>query len=92
MKPFENVGGKGENAGNQQFSPFPAMFSTHAKKNFCFEITFILSSANAFNLDHSKNLTFATELCGENLVTGDLFFASFFLPHCFFSSPCCNYV
>ena len=36
-KAFENIVGKGENAGYQlaAFSPFPAMFSTHPKKNFC---------------------------------------------------------
>ena len=47
-KPFENIVGKGENAA---FSPFPAMFSTHSKKKFCFKFTFILLSANALNLD-----------------------------------------
>ena len=26
-RPFENTVGKGENAGNQHFSPFPTMFS-----------------------------------------------------------------
>ena len=38
------------------------MFSTHPKKNVCFEFTIILSSANAFNLDESKNLSFGKEL------------------------------
>ena len=38
------------------------MFSTHPKKNFCFYVTFIWSSANAFNLDLSKNLKFGIEL------------------------------
>ena len=38
------------------------MFSTHPKKNFCVYVTFILSSANAFNLDPSKNLLFGQEL------------------------------
>ena len=33
---FENIVEKVENAGNQHFSPFPAMFSTYSNKNFCF--------------------------------------------------------
>ena len=32
-KPFENIVGEGENAGNQYFSCFPTMFSTHPEKN-----------------------------------------------------------
>ena len=35
-KPFENSVGKGENAGNQHFYPFPTMFYTHPRKNFHF--------------------------------------------------------
>ena len=54
----ENIVGKGEKA----FSPFPAMFSTHFKKNFCLQFTFILSFANAFSLDKSKKF-----LCGKEL-------------------------
>ena len=38
------------------------MFYTYSKKNSCFQITIILSSANAFNLDQSKNLSFGKEL------------------------------
>ena len=38
------------------------MFSTLHKTNFKFSVTFILSSANAFNLDQSKIL-----LCGKDL-------------------------
>ena len=34
------------------------MFSTRPKTNFSFSVTFILSSASAFNLDQSKNLSF----------------------------------
>ena len=44
-KPFENIVGKGENAGNQ--------FSTLPQTN----VTFILSSANALNLDWPKILS-----------------------------------
>ena len=61
-KPFENIEGKGENAGNQHFFPFPTVFSTLPRTNFHFSVTFILSSANAFNLDQSKNLLFGKKL------------------------------
>ena len=44
------------------FSPFPTMFSTLSKTNFNFSPAFILSSANAFNLDQSKILSFGKEL------------------------------
>ena len=36
------------------FSPFPTMFTTLFKSRFNFKVTFILSSANAFNLGMSK--------------------------------------
>ena len=38
------------------------MFSTLPKTKFYFTVTFILLSANAFNLDQSKNLSFGKEL------------------------------
>ena len=41
---------------------FPTIFSTLPQTNFNFSVTFILSSANAFNLDQSKILLFGTEL------------------------------
>ena len=44
------------------FSPFPTMFSTHLKPYFSFLFTFILLSANAFNLDQSKFLLFGEGL------------------------------
>ena len=44
------------------FSLFPTMFSTHPKGNFFFQVIFILSSANAFNLDQSKKLSFGKGL------------------------------
>ena len=44
------------------FSPFLTMFSTHSKKNFSLSVTFILSSANAFNLNQSKNSLFGKDL------------------------------
>ena len=50
QKPFENIEGKGENAGIQHFLLFPTIFSTFSSTNFNFSVTLILSSANAFNL------------------------------------------
>ena len=44
------------------FSPFPKMFSTLSETNFNFYVTFILSSAKAFNLDQSKILSFGKGL------------------------------
>ena len=44
------------------------MFSTLCKTNFNFLATFNLSSANPFNFDQSKNLSFGKELkffCGQ---------------------------
>ena len=38
------------------------MFSTLCKTNFKFSAKFILSSANAFNFEKSKNLSFGKEL------------------------------
>ena len=40
------------------FSPFPIMFSALPKTKSSFSVTFILTSASAFNLDQSKNLLF----------------------------------
>ena len=64
-KTFENIVGKGENAGNQHFLLFPTMFSTIHKINFNFWVTFILSSANPFNLDWYTILLFGKELKGQ---------------------------
>ena len=50
--------GKEENAGNQHFLLFPPRFQKFAHTNFEFSVTFILSSANAFNLDQSGTLSF----------------------------------
>ena len=57
---FENVVGKKMKM--LVFSPFPTMFSTLPKPNLNISFTFILSSANAFNLDQSKILSFGIEL------------------------------
>ena len=37
-------------------------FYTYPKKSFSFYVTFILSSANAFNVDQSENMSFSKEL------------------------------
>ena len=58
MKAFENIVGKGENAGNQHFPLFPQCFLPFPPKKFHFWVAFIFSSTNAFNLDQSKNLSF----------------------------------
>ena len=44
------------------FSPFPTMFSTLSKTKIIMSSNSILLSANAFNLDQSKNLMFGKEL------------------------------
>ena len=62
MKPFENIVGKGENAGDQHFLLFQQCFLPVQKTNFNFSVRSILSSANAFNLDSSKILLFGKEL------------------------------
>ena len=38
------------------------MFPIHSKKNFLFSVTFSLSSANVFNVEQSKNVSFGKEL------------------------------
>ena len=59
-KPFENIVGKGENAGNQHFLLFPQFFLLIRRRVsvFCLH----LSSAHGFNLDQSKNLSLGKEL------------------------------
>ena len=54
-RPFEYIVGKKRKSWEPAFSPFPATFSYHLKGNFCFQVTFILSFANDFDLDQSKN-------------------------------------
>ena len=58
----ENTGGKGENAGKQHFLLFSTIFPTLSERRIIISVTFILSSANAFNLDQSKILQFGKEL------------------------------
>ena len=61
-KAFENIVGKGENAGHQHFLLFPQcfffFFYPFQKRKFFFSIKFNFSSANSFNLDQSKKLSF----------------------------------
>ena len=57
-KAFENIVEKGENAGNQHFVLFP-QYSLSFQKQIT---NFMLSSANAFNLDKSEILSFGKEL------------------------------
>ena len=47
---------------NSIFSFTQNVFYPSQKTNFNFSVTFILTSANALNLDKSKNLSFGKEL------------------------------
>ena len=60
-KPFENIEGKGENAGYQHFLLFPRCFQPFQRQIIVLS-TFTLSSANALNLDQSVILSFGKEL------------------------------
>ena len=53
-KNFENIVGKGENAGKLAFTPFPTMFSILPQTNFKFSVLLILPSAHVFIFDQSK--------------------------------------
>ena len=57
---FENIVGK--KCWLPAFFPFSMIFSNLLKTNLNFWVTFILSSANAFNLDQSNILSFGKEL------------------------------
>ena len=58
------------------FSLYSAMFSTLPNLNFSFLVTFILSSAYAFNLDKSKILSFGMELNGTEVFINFSYFRS----------------
>ena len=58
---LENNVGKGENAGSKHFLLFPQCFPS-IQKNFKFKVTFILWSANAFDLDKAKISSFGKGL------------------------------
>ena len=53
-KSFENTVGKGEIAQNEQFLPFPTVFSTFLENFLVFSSNLKLSSANSFSLEESK--------------------------------------
>ena len=53
-KPFENTGGKGEIAHNEQFLLFPPVFSTRLDNFLPFSSNLKLTSANSFSLEESK--------------------------------------
>ena len=66
---FENIVGKGENAGNQHFLLFPQCFLPIQKKRISvFKLHLFCPSANAFNLDQGKNLLFGKRLKSVNPV------------------------
>ena len=48
MKPFENIVGKEENAGNQHFLLFPQCCQSFPKQQLNFSVTFIWLSAKCF--------------------------------------------
>ena len=54
-KPFENIAGKGENAGNQHFLLFSQCFLHFPRSNFIFIISFILLSTNVWIWFSKKN-------------------------------------
>ena len=57
---FENIAGKGENAGNQHFLLCLQCF-LHFQKKLYNSVTFILLPAILFNFDQSKILLFVKE-------------------------------
>ena len=61
-KAFDNIVGKGENTGNYHFLLFPQCFLYLSNTKIIILATFILLSANAFNLDFSKILSFGKAL------------------------------
>ena len=59
---FDNTEGKGENAGNQLFLLFPAMFSTQSVTQIIILTTSKMPSVNAFKLDWSQFFSFGNKL------------------------------
>ena len=57
--------GKGENAGNQHFLLFPQCFQPFEEQISDFQS----HSANAFNLDWTKDLSFGKELTHSHTMT-----------------------
>ena len=60
-RPFENIVGKGENAGNQHFLCSHSVFNPIMTKIIILS-TVKLSFGNAFDLDQAKILSFGKEL------------------------------
>ena len=79
-KAFENTAEKGENAGNQHFLLFPQCFQHFLNQISMFNI---LSSVNAFNLNHSKLFSFSKEL-SYIFILEKLLITSNFFSHCVF--------
>ena len=71
QRTFEKIVGKGENAGNQHFLHFQQCFLPFPNQISIFHSC--LSSANAFNLDRSKILSFGQELSPLFLHQGSLY-------------------
>ena len=63
-KPFSKHRGKRRKCWLPAFYPFPTMFSTLSKTYIIIYVTFILSSANVFNLDKVKFLSSGNGLNG----------------------------
>ena len=61
-KPCENIERKGENADAQHFLLFPQCFLSYQGQRLSFELTFKVSSANAFNLDRYNILSSGNRL------------------------------
>ena len=68
MKPFEKIERKGENAGNQHYLLFPQCFIPIPKRISVFELRLLVVSANASNLDQSKNVPFGRELTVAQMI------------------------
>ena len=58
----ENISGKKRKYWLPAFSPFSPMFYPISEREINISATFTLSTANAFNLDLSKILSFGKEL------------------------------
>ena len=69
-KAFENIVGKGENAGNQHFLLFPQCFLLYQKTEIIISVTVNLSSAYSFNLDKPKIFSFGKELVQYEIWSG----------------------
>ena len=67
-KAFENIVGKGENAGNQHFLLFPQCFLSFTKQISNFQSPLVCRLYNAFNLNQSKILLFFKELNNIKIV------------------------